>query len=226
MFAFAVVVVAGLSVGLIMHGSLRNLLAARLALMPLVIVAASMQIGAQFIPRSASIAAYILVVLSYAVLFVFAGANWRVPGMAFVALGAALNYTVILANRGMPIAASAAERVGFTGPAAEQLVLRGKHFVDVGGHARLLPIGDVIPLWRQPSVASVGDLIIWAGLILLITSLVRGPRGRRTKMDARDEYAYVPPDHVSARAGDAVLQEIDLRDARDVIDPHSITMRD
>jgi hypothetical protein len=212
MFAFLVVVVAGTAVGLLMHGSLRNLFAARLAIMPLVIGAAALQIGAQFVPRSANLAAYALIVLSYALLFMFAAANWHVPGMAFIALGAALNYTVILANRGMPIAGWAAARVGFAGPRAEQLVLRGKHFVDAGGKAHLHWLGDSIPLWRQPSIASVGDLIIWAGLILLIASLVRGPRGRRTKMDARDEYAYVPPDHVSARAGDAVLQEIDLRD--------------
>jgi hypothetical protein len=212
MFAFLVVIISGTAVGLFMHGSLRNLFAARLSVPPLVIGAALLQIAAQFVPRTASTAAYVLVVLSYGLLFMFAAANWRLPGMAFIACGAALNYTVILANRGMPIAAWAAARVGFVGADAERLVLRGKHFVDAGGHAHLHLLGDTIPLWRQPSIASVGDLIIWAGLILLIASLVRGPRGRRTRMDARDEYAYVPPDHVSARAGDAVLREIDLRD--------------
>jgi hypothetical protein len=189
-----------------------------LRLTPLIFLAVALQIGAQFVPRSASILAYGLVVASYAVVFAFAGANWRIPGMAFIAIGAALNYTVILVNRGMPISAAAAARVGFAGSKAQQLVLRGKHFINASGHAHLSPFGDVIPLWRQPTVASVGDLIIWAGLILLIASLVLGPRGRRTHLDPRDAYTYAPPDHVSARAGDALLYGFDPASQSVVID--------
>jgi hypothetical protein len=218
MLAFVVVIAAGLGIGLARGGSIQNLTAARLKVMWLIVLAAGLQIGAQFVPRSASVLAYGLVIASYAVAFVFAGANWRVPGMAFIAIGAAMNYTVILINRGMPISASAAARVGFGGAKAEQLVLRGKHFIDTGGHAHLLPLGDVIPLWRQPTVASVGDLIIWAGLILLFASLVLGPRGRRTKLDPRDEYAYTPPDHVSARAGDVTLNGMFMSQKHTVID--------
>jgi len=218
MLAFAVVIAVGLGIGLARGGSLRNLTAARLRLTPLVFLAVGLQIGAQFVPRSASILAYALVVASYAVVFAFAGANWRIPGMAFIAIGAALNYIVILVNRGMPISAAAAARVGFAGPKAQQLVLRGKHFINTSGHAHLSPLGDVIPLWRQPTIASIGDLIIWAGLILLIASLVLGPRGRRTHLDPRDSYAYAPPHHVSTRAGDATLYGLEQAGHSLVID--------
>ncbi|MGZ4139981.1 MAG: DUF5317 domain-containing protein [Actinomycetota bacterium] len=222
MIAFGVVIVAGLAIGLARGGSLRNLTAARLHLMPLVIVAVALQLGAQFVPLSVSIAAYGLVVISYAVAFAFAGANWRVPGMAFIAIGSALNYTVVLVNRGMPISATAAARVGYGGAKAQELVLRGKHFIETGTHhAHLMPLGDVIPLWRQPAVASIGDMVIWAGLILLIASLVVGPRGRRTKLDPRDAYAYTPPDHVSAHAGDVTLAELDSHMVIDLRDPPS-----
>ena len=217
MLAFAVVIAVGLGIGLARGGSIRNLTTARMRLAPLVFVAIGLQLGAAFVPRSASIVAFSLVVASYAVVFAFAFANWRVPGMAFIAVGAALNYIVILLNRGMPISAAAAARVGFAGPKAQELVLRGKHFIS-SGHTHLSPLGDVIPLWRQPTVASVGDLIIWAGLILLIASLVLGPRGRRTQLDPRDEYTYTPPDHVSARAGDATLQTLGLGRENAVID--------
>jgi uncharacterized protein DUF5317 len=217
MLAFAVVIAVGLGIGLARGGSIQNLTAARMRLAPLVFVAIALQFGAVFVPRSASILAFGLIVASYAVVFAFAGANWRVPGMAFIAVGAALNYLVILINRGMPISAAAAARAGFAGPKAQELVLRGKHFIN-SGHAHLSPLGDVIPLWRQPTVASIGDLIIWAGLILLIASLVLGPRGRRTQLDPRDEYTYVPPDHVSARAGDATLQNLNLGRQHTVID--------
>jgi len=157
-------------------------------------------------------------VTSYVVVFAFAALNWRLPGMAFIAIGAAMNYTVILVNRGMPISAAAAARVGYGGAKAQELVIRGKHFINAAGHARLSVLGDVIPLWRQPTVASAGDLIIWSGLILVVASLVLGPRGRRTKLDPQDEYAYVPPDHVSARAGDAALGILDLIEPTQVID--------
>src|SRR2546421_23057 len=122
MLAFALVVVLGAGIGLARGGSLRNLTSQRLAVMPLIVFAAGLQLAAQFVPRSISILAYGVIIASYAALFAFAGANWRVPGMAFIALGAALNYVVILTNQGMPISASAAARVGFSGQAAEHLV--------------------------------------------------------------------------------------------------------
>src|SRR5205807_2844344 len=100
MLAFAVVIVVGLAIGLARGGSLSNLKAARLRWPWLVIVAAALQLSGQFIPRSLSIVAFGLVVASYVVVFAFAGKNWRLPGMAFIAIGAAMNYTVILLNRG------------------------------------------------------------------------------------------------------------------------------
>ena len=218
MLAFAVVIAIGLATGLGRGGSLRNLLAARLRLPGLVIAAVALQLSGLFMPRSMSMVAFGFVVTSYVVVFAFAAMNWRLPGMAFIAIGAALNYTVILWNRGMPISAAAAARVGFGGAKAQELVIRGKHFINSGGRAHLSGLGDVIPLWRQPTVASVGDLIIWSGLILVVASLVLGPRGRRTKLLPQDEYAYVPPEHVSARAGDATLSSMDLADQPVVID--------
>ena len=213
MLAFGVVIALGLAIGLWRGGSLRNLMTARVEWTPLVFVAVALQIGGQFVPRSASILAFVMVVASYLAVFLFAGKNSRIAGMLFIAVGAAMNFVVIMLNRGMPISAYAAARVGYVGARAEQLVLRGKHFINSSGHVRLPWLGDVIPMWRQPTIASAGDLIIWAGLILLVVSFVVGPRGRRTKMDPRDEYTYVPPEHVSARAGDAILRTIDLRDS-------------
>jgi hypothetical protein len=207
-----------LAIGLARGGSLRNLVTARVQWSWLVFVAIALQIFAEFVPRSQSIFAFALVVASYLVVFVFAGKNSPMAGMMFIAVGAAMNFVVILLNRGMPISAYAAARVGYGGARAEQLVLRGKHFINSSGHAHLPWLGDVIPLWRQPTIASAGDLIIWAGIILLLASFVVGPRGRRTKMDPRDEYAYVPPEHVSARAGDATLNALRLADRPTVID--------
>lgn len=212
MLAYLIVVTVGIGIGLARGGSIANLSSARLRLVPLIFVALGLQIGAQLVPPDRSMIAYGLVVVSYACLFAFAGGNWRVPGMAFIAIGAAMNYLVILANQGMPISAQAAARVGFTGEQAARLVLRGKHLIMDAGEAKLGFLGDIIPLWRQPAVASAGDVVVWAGLVLLIAHLVRGPRGRRTTVDIRDAYEHLPPGHVNENPGDALLAEIDLRD--------------
>jgi hypothetical protein len=212
MLAFLVVVTIGLGIGLVRGGSFRNLGAARLRLVPLIYVALGLQIGAQFVPEERSMIAYGCVIASYAVLFAFAGANFRVAGMVFIAVGAAMNYAVILANQGMPISAEAAGHVGFTGAQAARLVLRGKHVISSGHAASLWYLGDVIPLWRQPAVASAGDLVVWSGLVLLIQRLVAGPRGRRSAVGPHDIYEHMPPSHVGANPGDVLLAEIDLRD--------------
>src|SRR5919108_2622003 len=113
MLAFGVVVVLGFFIGLVRGGRLRHITTDRIALMPLAWTAAGMQIAAQLVPRTWTVVAYGLVVISFAALFAFAGANWRVPGMMLVAIGALLNYAVILANQGMPISEEAAARAGF-----------------------------------------------------------------------------------------------------------------
>jgi len=59
----------------------------------------------------------------------------------------------------------------------------------------------------------------------VIASLVLGPRGRRTKLEPQDEYAYLPPEHVSARAGDLGLISLGLQETR-VIDLTEDRVRD
>lgn len=204
MLAFLTVLILGFGVGFARRGTVGNLANARMPLVWLVFVGVGLQAAAQFVPGSASMVAYGLVIVSYAALFAFAGANWRRSGVGFVALGAAMNYIVILANQGMPISAEAAARTGWTGAAAQQLVVRGKHFIDTTGGTRLAFLGDIIPLGGAPSVASIGDLVIWAGMVLLIQDLMRGARGRRT-MGART-------------AADPELV-IDVRDAAPIAKP-------
>src|SRR5262245_59813433 len=108
MLAFGVVLIAGLAIGFARGGSLRNVTTERLHWSALGFVAVGLQIAAQFVPRGVSAVAFALVVVSYVVVFVFAWKNQRVSGMAFVGIGAAMNFTVIAINRGMPISAYAA----------------------------------------------------------------------------------------------------------------------
>jgi Family of unknown function (DUF5317) len=102
-------------------------------------------------------------ILSYVMLAGFLWANRRLPGLRIVALGAMLNTLAIVANRGVMPASATAERLsglhlppGFDNSA---------HL----GHALLPFLGDIIP-WPGPlpNVLSIGDLIIFAGTIVLL----------------------------------------------------------
>ncbi|HEX9774261.1 MAG TPA: DUF5317 domain-containing protein [Actinomycetota bacterium] len=171
MYALLFVIVAGLLIGYARGGRIRNINSSRVRWLPVAWSAALLQIAAQFLPRSWSVAAFAFIVASYFVLFAFAGKNFRVTGMAFVALGAALNFAVILANQGMPVSQDAAVRAGIPADQTHQLVVRGKHFITTDDDVLLRPLSDIIP-FRHPHVVSIGDLVIWAGLILLIQDLM------------------------------------------------------
>ena len=104
----------------------------------------------------------LLLVAAYPVGAVFLLANRRVPGMALVALGAALNLLAITANGGvMPASAEALAAAGL--PSAEPGFENSAALAD----PRLAFLGDVFAIpasWPLSNVFSVGDVCIGAGL--------------------------------------------------------------
>jgi hypothetical protein len=104
----------------------------------------------------------LLLVAAYPVGAVFLLANRRVPGMALVALGAALNLLAIAANGGvMPASVEALAAAGL--PAAEPGFESSAALAD----PRLAFLGDVFAIpasWPLSNVFSVGDVCIGAGL--------------------------------------------------------------
>jgi Family of unknown function (DUF5317) len=102
-------------------------------------------------------------IFTYVMLVAFLWLNRRLPGLRIVALGALLNMLAIVVNRGVMPASATAERLsglhlppGFDNSA---------HF----GHELLPFLGDIIP-WPGPlpNVLSIGDLIIFAGTVVLL----------------------------------------------------------
>lgn len=97
--------------------------------------------------------------------------NRRLPGVPLIAAGAALNVAAILANGGvMPASADAMRIAGVPGDEA---------FANSAAIARphLLPLGDVIPVpgpWPLGNVLSVGDLVLFAGGLVLLHRTARG----------------------------------------------------
>jgi Family of unknown function (DUF5317) len=124
-----------------------------------------------------------LLVAAYPLGAVFLVANWRVPGLPLVALGAALNLLVIAANGGvMPASPSALAGAGLP---VDSPGFRNSTALP---HPRLLPLGDVLfvpAAWPLSNVFSVGDVLIALGLAWLLHRAggsrlaTRRPRDRR-----------------------------------------------
>jgi hypothetical protein len=104
----------------------------------------------------------LLLVAAYPVGAVFLLANWRVPGMPLVALGAACNLLAITANGGvMPASAEALAAAGL--PPDDPGFENSAALAD----PRLAFLGDVFAIpaaWPLSNVFSVGDVLIGAGL--------------------------------------------------------------
>jgi hypothetical protein len=104
-------------------------------------------------------------VLSYAMGGVFLAVNLRLPGLPLVALGGALNLAAIAANGGvMPADPDALRAAGID-------IGAGFANSDALAHPHLAWLGDVIPVPLPPPLAnvlSVGDVVLYAGLLVLV----------------------------------------------------------
>ena len=116
-----------------------------------------------------------LYVASTALVFVAVLRNLAIRGMPLVAAGAASNLAAIVANGGyMPTSASAAAEFGRSAPEAYS----NSAIVE---SPALAPLTDVIPLphWLPfANIVSVGDILIAAGIVVVIAAAMRAGRRR------------------------------------------------
>lgn len=171
MSALAGFMLLGIAIGYARRGSLAELGRARFRHPWLLGVALAMQLAANTPDRRA--VAVGLILGSFGFIALFALANRGAPGMSVIAIGAALNFIVIAANGGMPVSADALRS---SGEDPSTLVLRGKHFVD-HGQASLRFLSDVIAWPLRPAIVSIGDLVLWSGITVLLQGLMQ-PRAR------------------------------------------------
>ncbi|MBA2528948.1 MAG: DUF5317 family protein [Euzebyales bacterium] len=175
-------VAAGVAVGYLRGGRLRNLASVRLRAIWLVFAAVGAQAALALLVRAGipgSVVAVPLLGLSQLLLLSFLWANRMLPGMLLVFLGFAMNAAVIVANGGMPVDEEALRAVA-TGPSD---FAAGKH--------RLLRPGDPLPLLADVIalpplvvVVSAGDVVLAAGVAILLSDLMlRHPPqpGRRAR---------------------------------------------
>lgn len=168
-------------------GWLAAAFALRVALNPLVmpfdwavIVAVPLAPGLPAIGGLFYIASFLLALL-------FIAANRNQPGFCFILVGLALNLTVIAANGGqMPSDPGQLARAGLLESVSENETGSWSQFTVGSAETRLPFLGDVlfVPLpFREPALASIGDVIIALGVVAFINRL-RLPLRKRTAVVA------------------------------------------
>ena len=105
-------------------------------------------------------------------MFVAVLRNVRIPGVAFIAIGAGCNLAAIVANGGwMPADPAALAAIGGLGQGYT-------NSIEVADPA-LRPLTDLfaLPAWLPfANVFSVGDVLIGVGIAVTIALAMRGPR--------------------------------------------------
>jgi hypothetical protein len=179
MLVLIVALTCGLIAGYALGGRLRNIEHLSLRLTWLVVLAMAVQLVI-FTPLGAPLSETIVLaahMASYALLLAFAVANRHQVGVALVGVGTLLNAAVIFANGGyMPASRWALEFAGIAVAAEPH-----NNSTVAGEGARLLPLGDVMasPSWVPVvgNVFSVGDVLVAAGVAMLLVTAMRGPAG-------------------------------------------------
>jgi hypothetical protein len=176
MVLVALTVAVSVVVGWVRGGRLRNLAHARLRAAWLVVAAVGLQgvLAAVSAARGpVDVVGLPLLVASQIALLGFVFANRVLPGMTLVLLGFAMNAAVIIPNGAMPVSPAALEAITGEPTTFEP----GKHRVLTDGD--VLPwLADIIPLPLLRTVVSVGDIVLAAGVGIVVVDLMRRHRPR------------------------------------------------
>lgn len=178
----------GLAIGLLTGGSLARMRQYPLRGLLLPILALLLKTGASFLFQPQE-GARIVCIAQYALIFLFLALNIRRPVWpAFVFLGSLGNFLVILLNGGcMPVSA---EQFGAQAERLEQLAQNRIYAYCLANEQTKLPyLGDILrlgPAGVPFGFASVGDLVLCAGVLVLMIQMAHNRLGERT--GAADEH--------------------------------------
>ncbi|HVE64126.1 MAG TPA: DUF5317 domain-containing protein [Mycobacteriales bacterium] len=200
------VVLAAVAIGYARGGSLTRLSVLELPGWPLIFLALGVQAlgafaGALDLPSPRVL--YVTgLVLSALLITAFVLRNRHLRGMPLIAAGFLLNAIAVSANGAMPVSQWAAARVGVD----LSPLTRGedaKHEIATRRTA-LRPLTDVIPaplpVRRGSNIVSVGDVVLAAGIGVLVTNaMIRPGVGRRSRqITASPGPATAAPPHAHA----------------------------
>ncbi len=176
-----VLLLAGVAVGVLRGGSLDNINRVRFRLPWLVFLGLGLQIGvevaaARFPEIERGMTGPLVLAISYACVGAFVALNFRFPGALIIGLGLALNLSVILANGAMPVSGWAVRVSG--SHSALHLENSVKH-TNMRSRTRLRFLGDIIPV-PPIGVVSAGDVVLGAGVFVLVSYLMAPPNRHRS----------------------------------------------
>ena len=172
--------VLGLAIGLLSGGSLKNIRPYPLKGLLFPILAWLLKAGAAFFLQPQQ-GAVLVCLVQYGLLFAFLAMNIRRPIWPFfVSLGTLCNFLVILLNGGrMPVSASL---IGQLPQRLEQLQMNQIYAYCVTDGQTMLPsLGDILRIGSKGTpfgFASVGDLLLCAGICILCIQLTRPSRSK------------------------------------------------
>jgi hypothetical protein len=177
-------VLLGLLLGFLRRGSLANLAGLELRGLWLIFIALAIQLLIFPLGRAeplVKVGTGYLHLLSYLLLLIFIGLNWRYYEILLMGAGLALNLLVIAINGGyMPASAAALRRAGLERVA--EILEQGLHHgntVLMSSKTKLNFLGDWLYLPSSVPLAnafSVGDLLLALGIILFLA--IEMPRSR------------------------------------------------
>ena len=169
------ILLLAVAVGFALHGRLSGLSGLKIAWAPLALAGLVLQ----YLSPSRGAWPFALLMVSFAVLAVFAARNLAIPGFALILAGLCLNVIVIGLNHGMPVTQRALVASGQQGTLDELINDGGAKHHLAGANDRLLFLGDVTPLAPPVGqIVSAGDVVAYAGVAYVVVAGMR--RGRRT----------------------------------------------
>ena len=179
MLRLALIVVV-IVVALLRGGSLHNFAAVQLRWLPLVIAGFALQLLI-FTPFARSplvaFATLPIYVLSLALLAIWVAANWRIPGMALIAIGLALNVIAITTNGGhMPVSLESARYAGTIGNYTSEGAFVANNSIATQDNVRFWLLTDIIAIPKQvpfANVISIGDVLLTIGVGSLCYRTIR-----------------------------------------------------
>lgn len=160
-----VLVVAAVSAALAVRrgGSLTNLASTTFEWVGVLLAALVLQVAADlFAPNDISSTG--LLVVTYLVVAAFVLRNRKLPGILIAVVGLAMNILVISLNGAMPVSRWAADIAG-GGSVGDEMGI--KHEI-AGSETDLAFLGDVIPIPETGRVISAGDVVLAAGIAVLV----------------------------------------------------------
>lgn len=163
--------------GTLIGGRLQSIASLRITAIPLSFAALAYMVAGPFIKLN-GVSHRLALASAYLTMAVFLVLNFKRNtggirlGIAIVALGWVLNATVIVANGGMPLSLHAYALSGHRGAPTPG---EGGFFkiVLADDHSVLRRLGDVIPIRPLRQVLSVGDLVLLAGMGLVVVNAMK-----------------------------------------------------